>query len=95
MQVRKKVDILEAFRFGIDAMPDWFMNMVNMHDAHIYSPDAFPNDKSKRITSICVNRAQGLWIDAKFADVIVKDVCGIVYPVEPAVFGLMFEVVKR
>lgn len=95
MEVRRKIDILEAFRFGIDANPEWFENMVDRRDAHIYHPEASPYDHTKRIASICVDREKGLWVDAKFADVIVKDVGGVVYPVEPAVFGLMFEVVRR
>ena len=95
MDVRRKLDILEAFRFGIDAYPDWFEQMLNEENAYTYHPENTPYNPINRIATICVNRDQGLWVDAKYADFIVKDVGGIVYSVEPATFSLMFEVVRR
>lgn len=87
MQVRKKLDILEAFRFGIDAVPEWFQEMIKKNDAYITTHDA-------AIIRVTVNE-EAFWADVKQGYVIVKDLCGVVYPVEPAVFGMMFEVVER
>lgn len=94
MKVRKKIDILEAFRFGIDGMPGWFMEMVANHSIHLYGNGPYDQNPTLR-ASICTSKDRGLWIDAKCGDIIVKDMGGVVYPVEPAVFGLMFEVVER
>ena len=86
MQVRKKLDILEAFRFGIDAMPEWFQDKI-------INNEAFDNGDTCQIRTV-VNH-EYIWMECKFGYVVVKDVGGVVYPVEPAVFGLMFEVVRR
>lgn len=89
MQVRKKLDILEAFRFGIDAVPEWFQTMLDAHDAYYY------DDENESAMVKVTRDKQIFWLEVYRGDVIVKDAFGIVYPVEPAVFGLMFEVVER
>ena len=87
MQVRKKLDILDAFRFGIDADPDWFTEMIRVGDAVVTTDD--------ECYIRFMNNDNTIWFEAMRGWVIVKDLCGVVYPVEPAVFGMMFEVVRR
>ena len=36
MRYRKKPVIIEAFRIGIDCIPDWFMNKVSTNEIILY-----------------------------------------------------------
>lgn len=96
LKLRKKTDIIDGFRFCIDAIPEWFEQAIKSGDAHLYTMAmyGYPDDIRKRIVSIRVDSEKGLWVDAKFGDWIVRDVCGIIYPVTPDVFPLMFEIVE-
>ena len=95
MKVRRKPTVLDAFRFGIDATPEWFEQMVGESKAYLYGPTTYSasGDIYGRRTAICLSREKGLWVDAKYGDYIIRDVRGIVYSVEPATFQMMFKFV--
>lgn len=87
MKARNRPNIVEAFRYGIDAVPDWFQDMLDKHDAYILNGES-------AMVRIAIND-EAFWCDVKHGYVVVKDANNLVYALEPAVFGLMFEVVRR
>lgn len=89
MKIRKRQIALEAFRFGIDAVPDWFQSMIENQNAYYYS------DENDMAMVKVIRDKQIFWLEVERGHVVVKDVCGLVYPVDPSVFALMFEVVER
>ena len=87
MKARKRPNIVDAFRYGIDTVPDWFQDMLKLNTAYIISDDL-------AMIRTEVNH-EAFWGDVLRGYVVVKDVDGAVYSYEPSVFGLMFEVLER
>lgn len=38
MKYKKRPTTVETFRFGIDAYPNWFIEMIDKGDVYIYTP---------------------------------------------------------
>jgi len=85
---RKKPVEIEAFRFYIDCMPDWFFNKVSSNDIilnncdyRVYSPkDAYCEIKT----------LEGVMI-ARGGDYIVKGVNGEIYPCKSDIFEKTYD----
>jgi hypothetical protein len=79
---RKKPVIIEAFRYYIDFIPDWFMdkvtsNQIIMHPTHCE-----------------INTLEGLMRGEK-GDYIIKGVQGEIYPCKPDIFEMTYEQVNN
>lgn len=84
MKYRKKPVEIEAFRFGIDNMPDWFMDKVTSNEIilHFYFYKQWCEIKT----------LEGV-MKAYEGDFIIKGVKGEIYPCKPDVFNQTYEMV--
>lgn len=78
---RKKPVVIEAFRYGIDPRPDWFMDKVT--DNTIITYENYCNIKT----------LEGVMV-AGFGDYVIKGVKGEIYPCKPDIFEVTYEVEK-
>lgn len=87
MKVIKKPIIVEAFQYGFDFMPDWFMDKVLGGDIVLVRSDEGP--------FYCeIKTLEGIMI-AKQGDWIIKGVAGEIYPCKPDIFKATYEVVDK
>lgn len=87
MKVIKKPIIVEAFKYGFDFMPDWFMDKVFGGDIVFVRSDEWP--------FYCeIKTLEGIMI-AKQGDWIIKGVAGEIYPCKPDIFKATYEVVDK
>ncbi|MGD6898611.1 hypothetical protein [Bacillus infantis] len=89
--IKKPVEV-EAFKFYVDPMPDWFMDKVTSNDVillncnyNIYGIDEAYCDI---LTLEGTMRAGG-------GDYIVKGVQGEIYPCKPEIFKKTYELVEE
>lgn len=87
---RKKPVEIEAFKFYVDSMPDWFMDKVS--DCTV----TLKNCNYKRYSidqAYCeIKTLEGTMI-AYGGDYIIKGVQGEIYPCKPHIFEATYEVV--
>jgi hypothetical protein len=77
---RKKPIEIEAFRLGIDCIPDWFMDKVTSNDIIIHG------------SMLCadIKTLEGVML-ASYGDFIIKGVKGEIYPCKPVIFYATYE----
>jgi hypothetical protein len=88
---RKKPVLIEAFKFYVDPMPDWFMDKVSSNDVILYSCNypSFTIDEA-----YCeIKTLEGTMI-ANGGDFIIKGVQGEIYPCKSDIFELTYEQVN-
>lgn len=91
---RKKPVVIEAFRLGIDDIPDWFMDKVTdrtvtlLSDRQIDSP--FDHDHE---TMADIKTLEGTH-RANHGDYIIKGVKGELYPCKPDIFEMTYELAE-
>jgi hypothetical protein len=84
MKYRKKPVEIEAFRLGIDYMPDWFMDRVTTNDV-ILRPDAYEG-----LAAAAIKTLEGVMC-ADYGDFIIQGVKGEIYPCKPDIFAETYE----
>lgn len=91
---RKKPVVIEAFRLGIDDIPDWFMDKVTdrtvtlLRDRPIDSP--FDHDHE---TMADIETLEGTH-RANHGDYIIQGVKGELYPCKPDIFEMTYELAE-
>lgn len=80
MKYRKKPVEIEAFRLGIDSIPDWCMKKAVDREIHLYGEPIEADIKT----------LEGV-MHANFGDFIIKGVKGEVYPCKPNIFYATYE----
>lgn len=80
MKYRKKPVVIEAFRLGIECIPDWFMKKVVDGEIHIYGEPAEADIKT----------LEGV-MHANFGDFIIKGIKGELYPCKADIFYATYE----
>jgi len=93
---RKKPVVIEAFRMGVDDVPDWFMN--NVTDRIITLRSDAPEDchieqRGDYKTWCDIETLEGTMI-GNYGDYIIKGVQGEIYPCKPDIFEITYELVK-
>lgn len=83
MKYIKKPVIIEAFKLGLDYMPDWFMDKVTTNEIILR------NDKSADIKTL-----EGGY-HASLGDYIIKGVKGEIYPCKPDIFTMTYEKINE
>ena len=78
MRYRKKPVVIEAFRFGFECIPDWFMQEAVNGEIHVYGEQAD------------ILTLEGVMI-ANFGDFIIKGVKGEIYPCKADIFYATYE----
>jgi len=91
-QYRKKPVVIEAFRLGIDYMPDWFMNAVTAHEVILRGSSSgfYHMDDTKAD----IHTLEG-WHHANYGDYIIRGVKGELYPCKPDIFDMAYDMVDR
>ena len=90
MKYRKKPVVIEAFKFYVDPIPDWFMDKVTeneiiLHDAN-YRTDG-------NLAYCVINTLEGE-MRGNAGDYIIKGVQGEIYPCKPDIFMSTYEAVE-
>lgn len=80
MKYRKKPVEIEAFRIGIDYIPDWFMDKVSSNDIILHGD-----------TNADIKTLEGV-MHANYGDFIIKGIEGEIYPCKPDIFYATYEV---
>ena len=91
MIYRKKPVVVEAFKLGIDYIPDWFMDKVTTNEIILHgSSTAFYHSYD---TNADINTLEGV-MHANYGDYIIKGVNGEIYPCKPDIFEKTYELVN-
>lgn len=85
---RKKPVVIEAFKFYVDPMPDWFMDKVTENKAILRNCDYRRYDLSEAYCEI--ETLEGTMI-ANGGDYIIRGVQGEIYPCKPDMFEQTYE----
>ena len=91
MKYKKKPVIIEAFRFYVDNMPDWFFDKVCNNTIILHNCDykRYPIEEA-----YCqIKTLEGTMI-ARGGDYIIKGVKGEIYPCKPDIFKETYEIVE-
>ncbi|WDF02935.1 hypothetical protein [Shouchella hunanensis] len=86
MKFRKKPVVIEAFKYGIDDIPDWFMNEVKKDNIQIYD-----DDLGKR----CLIKTLEGKMAGGYSYYIIRGVNGEIYPCKPDIFEKTYEAVAE
>ena len=94
MKYRKKPIEIEAFRIGIDPIPDWAMDKVTDNTIILRSDapsgiDIHRESLKEFKTSAEIKTPEGV-MKANYGDYIIKDVKGDLYPCKPDVFKMTY-----
>lgn len=93
---RKKPVVIEAFRMGIDARPDWFQDKVSDNEIITYrcedEEDEGPFSFSK---TYCVIKTLEGDMRGEYGDYIIQGVNGEIYPCKPDIFEKTYEFVEE
>lgn len=83
MKFRKKPIIIEAFRFGEDNIPDWFMDKVSSNEIIL--------SKTWRDIPYCeIKTLEGIML-ANAGDWIIKGIKNEIYPCKDEIFKATYE----
>lgn len=85
MKYRKKPVEIEAFQFGIDYMPDWFMDKVTDNTVTLYNMGKYPQEGYCEIKTL-----EGT-MKGNIKDYIIKGVNKELYPCKPDIFSKTYE----
>lgn len=89
---RKKPVVIEAFKLGVDYIPDWFMDAVTANEVILRGTssgfDHVPD------TNADIHTLEG-WHHANYGDYIIRGVKGELYPCKPDIFDMTYEVVDN
>lgn len=80
MKFRKKPVVIEAFRFGIDEIPEWFLDELAKGYVSV----------DKEVTTCAMDTLEGV-MTAREGDYIIQGVKGEVYPCKPDIFSKTYE----
>lgn len=96
MKYRKKPVIIEAFKLGVDYIPDWFMDKVSSNDIILYH---IPFDEAR------ANNYGQIWCEIKTLegvmtayegqDYIIKGIDGEIYPCKIDIFERTYEIAEE
>ena len=88
MKYRKKPVVIEAFRLGIDYIPDWFMDKVTSNDIVLHGTSS--GFEHYDDTNADIKTLEGI-MHANFGDFIIKGVKGEIYPCKADIFYATYE----
>lgn len=87
MKYRKKPVVIEAFRFSVDHIPDWFMDEVTKNNIILHGEEYKPLEYCEIKTLEGVMRGDA-------GDYIIRGVNGEIYPCKPDIFNKTYEVAE-
>lgn len=81
---RKKPVVIEAFRFGHDFSPGWWVAALARNDVSIYK------DEDSGLLYVLINTLEGQH-RGDYGDYIIRGVKGELYPCKPDIFEMTYE----
>lgn len=87
MKFRKKPVVIEAFRLGPDAMPDWFLDQMATNDVTTHNDDGRWGGGPDYAL---IHTLEGQ-MRAEHGDWIIRGVKGELYPCKPDIFEATYE----
>ena len=89
---RKRAIEVEAFRIGIDDIPDWFMDKVSTNEIIL-------RGKSTGFIHLledtnCDIKTKEGWMHGDYGDYIIRGIMGEIYPCKPEIFRKTYEEVE-
>jgi hypothetical protein len=85
---RKKPVEIEAFKFYVDGMPDWFMDAVTFNEVTLYCCDYRRYEIDEAYCEI--KTLEGV-MRGNGGDYIIRGVQGEIYPCKPDIFEMTYE----
>ena len=82
MKYRKKPIVVDAFKLGVDYIPDWFMDAVTANEVVLHGEYGRTNAD--------IHTLEG-WIHASYGDYIIRGEAGEIYPCYPPIFRQTYE----
>lgn len=89
---RKKPIEIEAFRIGIDYIPDWFMDKVTTNEIILHGKSS--GFEHYDDTNCDIKTLEGT-MHANFGDYIIKGINNEIYPCKPDIFEKTYEKVEE
>lgn len=96
MKYSKKPVVIEAFRLGIDDMPEWFKLQVELGSVNIHTiplDDSRSKDCGKTFCEI--HTLEGVMLAQEGKDYIIKGVDGELYPCKIDIFEKTYEKIEE
>lgn len=92
MKYRKKPVVIEAFKFYVDDIPDWFMDKVSTNEITIHNCDysRYGIDEAYCL----INTLEGV-MKGDGGDYIIRGIDGEIYPCKPDIFAKTYEKVEK
>lgn len=88
MQYRKKPVVIEAFKFGHDNIPDWFMDKVSSNEIFLVG-NGHPLERGS-INYADIKTLEGV-MTAFVGDFVIKGLKGEIYPCKADIFEMSYE----
>lgn len=88
MKYRKLPIEIEAFRLGIDFIPDWFMDKVSSSEITLHGKST--GFQHYDDTNADIQTLEGV-MHANYGDYIIKGIQGEIYPCKPEIFKNTYE----
>ena len=84
--------IIEAFRIGIDNIPDWFMDKVSKNEIILYGKSSGFDHYND--TNCDIKTLEGI-MHANYGDYIIKGIQDECYPCKPDIFEKTYKKIKE
>jgi len=97
MKFREKTPEIEAFRIGVDAIPDWFMDKVTSREAILLSPTSLTNNgpfDHKNDTYCIITYSDGEKI-IKHGEYVIKNVFDEISSLDIKTFNKKYDEVEK
>ena len=91
MKYRKLPIEIEAFRLGIDYIPDWFMDKVSSNEIMLHGKSS--GFEHYDDTTCIIKTLEGNML-GEYGDYIIKGIQGQIYPCKPQIFEKTYEAIK-
>lgn len=88
---RKKPVVIDAFRLGVDYIPDWFMDAVTANEVILHGTSSGFDHVAD--TNADIHTLEG-WHHANYGDYIIRGVKGEIYPCKADIFDMTYDVVE-
>lgn len=85
---RKKPVVIEAFKLGVDYIPDWFMDAVTANEVILHGTSSGFDHYDD--TNADIHTLEG-WHHANYGDYIIRGVKGELYPCKPDIFDMTYD----
>lgn len=88
---RKKPVVIDAFRLGVDHIPDWFMDAVTANEVILHGTSSGFDHVAD--TNADIHTLEGCH-HANYGDYIIRGVKGEIYPCKADIFDMTYDVVE-